>query len=83
MTQQLPESRPSDQKAPQRDAARRLLDLGQLSTDHLSEVLANRMRRKRRRARLIVICLATIAALLLVGVATYQVMPGRAALFSK
>jgi hypothetical protein len=72
MPQQDPGS-PMPDMASQRDDARRLLDLGQLSTDHLSEV-ANGKRRKRRSARLIVIGFAIIAALLAVSFVSYQVV---------
>jgi len=73
-----------DHKAAQREAARQLLDLGQLSTDHLSQLLATPDRRKTVPwGRLIVGGFAVLAALLAVSLATYQEKPGHAAVISK
>jgi hypothetical protein len=72
-----------------RDAARRLLDSGQLSTAALSRVPAeskseaSASTRKRRIWRPISLGLAILAASLLIGIATYQTKTGHPTQFSK
>jgi hypothetical protein len=80
---------PAADKDQLRDAARRLLDSGQLSTAELSQVpaepksKASASVRKRRVWRPISIGLAILAVSLLVAIAIYQTKTGHATLFSK
>jgi hypothetical protein len=83
MSQQDLESSTPD-KASLRDAARQLLDLGQLSTDELGQVFAVPNRPKRFPwARLFVSGFAIIVALLAVGLAAHQEKPNYGAQSSR